>query len=389
MDRLTLSNLRIEIASTVLGGFGSGLIMPFLAVMALKYGGSALDTAIIAAAPVAANLFALLWARLTQRADRVRLIYLMQGLARLFILLMAFTTRSSILVLLTVLFFVMVSVAMPSYVGLMRTVYPEEKRASCMAYVRIAGGIAVVAGTYAGGNWLEGRFRLAVLIAFGLGVAAMAVFSRIREPKGAEGMREKAPVVPFREAMTAIRLDGAFQLLLLGVFVYEFSQLLPSSLFPIYQVEKLEMSLAQIGLLSMVMTMASLLFNQLWGEVIDRYSAVPVMLLSALLGALYPLVYWLSSHPLALICGTFAAGAAGAGMDLAWIAYISRLSGRHIPSYSGIYLTLVGVRGILAPLLGAIASKKIGLDAVLALSFSFTILSWIPFVLLFRWGKRR
>ncbi|MCL6615186.1 MAG: hypothetical protein K6U03_11355 [Firmicutes bacterium] len=89
------------------------------------------------------------------------------------------------------------------------------------------------------------------------------------------------------------------------------------------------------------------------------------------------------------ICGTFAAGAAGAGMDLAWIAYISRLSGRHIPSYSGIYLTLVGVRGILAPLLGAIASKKIGLDAVLALSFSFTILSWIPFVLLFRWGKRR
>ncbi|MBB6729833.1 MFS transporter [Cohnella zeiphila] len=386
MNQLALRNLRIEIVATVLGGLGSGMILPFLAIMALKFGGSAMDTALIAAAPMAANLLALLWGRLTQRADRVRLLYLFHGSARIFILLMAFTTQSSTLVLLTVLFFVMLSVAMPSYVGLMQAIYPEANRASYMAYVRISGGIAVVIGTYVGGHWLEERFRLAVLIAFGLGVAGMAVFSRIREPKAARQVQEEARAGTFRESMNALKMDGAFQLLLLGIFVFEFSQLLPSSLFPIYQTEKLGLSFSQIGLLSMVMTMASLLFNQVWGDVIDRYSAVPVMLLSALLGALYPLVYWLSSHPLAIICGTFAAGASGAGMDLAWIGYISRVSGRHIPSYSGIYLTMVGVRGILAPLIGAAMSKQIGMDAILAVSFSFTVLSWIPFVVLL--GRR-
>jgi MFS family permease len=385
MDQLTLRNLRIEIVATVLAGLGSGMIVPFLAIMALKYGGSAVDTALIAAAPMAANLLALLWGRLTQRADRVKLLYLFHGTARIFILLMAFTTQSSVLVLLTVLFFLMLSVAMPSYVGLMQAIYPEAKRATCMAYVRISGGIAIIAGTYFGGHWLEGRFQLAVLIAFGLGLAGMAVFSRIREPMDVVRIQQRADESGvFKESMSAIRLDGAFQLLLLGIFVFEFSQLLPSSLFPIYQMERLRLTFDQIGLLSIVMSVASLLFNQVWGSVIDRYSAIPVMLLSALLGALYPLVYWLSSYPLVIICGTFAAGASGAGMDLAWISYISRVSGRHISSYSGVYLTMVGVRGILAPLIGAALSKHIGMDAVLALSFSFTVLSWVPFLLLLR-----
>lgn len=367
----------------MLGGLGTGLIVPFLAVMAIKYGGDALDTAVIAAAPAAANLLALLWGRLTQNYDRVYLVSLFSGLARLFILFMAFTTQSSSLVLMTVMFFVMLSVTMPSYVSLMNTIYPDDKRASYMAYVRISGGLAIIAGTYVSGHWLESRFRLAVLIAFGLGVIGMAVFSRIREPLAGRDADEPDQA-DLKDAMTAFKLDGAFQLLLLGVFVYEFFQLLPSSLYPIYQIDRLGLSFQQIGLLSIVLTAASLLFNPVWGGVIDRHSTASVLLICALLGAVYPLVYWLIPYPLAIVCATFAAGAAGAGIDLAWIGYISRAAGRHISSYSGIYLTLVGVRGILAPLLGAIAAKEFGMDAVIGLAFSFSLLSLIPFLLLVR-----
>lgn len=373
-----MRNLTVEIVSTVLGGLGTGMILPFLAIMALKYGGDALDTAAIAAAPAAANLLALLWGRLTEKYDRVKLMSLFYGTARIFILFMAFTTQSTVLVLLTLLFYTMLSVAMPSYVGLMRTIYPEDKRASYMACVRIAGGIAVIVGTYAGGHWLEERFPLAVLIAFGLGVASMAVFSRIREPLASRRGDEQRQA-DWKDSMTAFKLDGAFQLLLLGVFVYEFFQLLPASVYPIYQLENLGLSLGQIGLLSIVMSAASLLFNPIWGDVIDRQSTASVLLICAALGALYPLVYWLIPSPLAIICASFASGAAGAGMDLAWIGYISRAAGRHISSYSGIYLTLVGVRGILAPILGAAAAKDFGMDAVMGLSFAFTLLSWIPF----------
>lgn len=382
--QLAVRNLGIEIVSTMLGGLGTGLILPFLAIMALKYGGNALDTAVIAAAPAAANLLALLWGRLTQNYDRVRLLSVFYGSARLFTLFMAFTTQSSVLVLSTVLFYFMLSVAMPSYVGLMRTIYPEDKRASYMAYVRISGGIAMIAGTYAGGEWLDGRFRLAVLIAFGLGVAGIAAFSRIREPGAGRGEEDEGGSADMKDSINAVKLDGAFQLLLLGAFIYEFFQLLPASVYPIFQLERLGLSFGQIGLLSIVMTAASLLFNPVWGDAIDRHSTASVLLLCAILGALYPLVYWLIPYPLAIICATFAVGAAGAGMDLAWIGFISRSAGRHISSYSGIYLTLVGVRGILAPLLGAVAAKKFGMDSVMGLSFAFTLLSWIPFMLLLK-----
>ncbi|CAM3883540.1 MFS transporter [Cohnella lubricantis] len=381
--QLALRNLRIEILSTMLGGLGTGMIVPFLAVMALKYGGDALDTAVIAAAPAAANLLALLWGRMTQNYDRVRLMSLLYGSARIFILFMAFTTQSSILVLLTVMFYVMLSIAMPSYVGLMRTIYPEAKRASYMAYVRISGGIAVMAGTYTGGHWLDGRFRLAVLISCGLGIAGMAVFSRIREPIAGREEDEQGGS-SLKDSVAAIKLDGAFQLLLLGVFIYEFVQLLPASIYPIFQLNHLGLSFGQIGLLSIVMTAAALLFNPIWGDIIDKRSSSSVLFICAMLGAFYPLVYWLVPHPFAIICASFAAGVAGAGMDLAWIGFISRTAGRHITSYSGVYLTLVGVRGILAPLLGAIAARRFGMDSVIALSFSFTLLSLIPFFLLIK-----
>jgi len=381
--QLAARNLRLEIVSTMLAGLGTGMIMPFLAVMALKYGGDAFDTAVIAAAPAAANLLALLWGRLTRNCNRVYLISFFSGMARLFILFMAFTTQSSVLVLLTLMFFVLLSVTMPSYVSLMHTIYPEDKRASYMAYVRISGGLAIIAGTYAGGHWLDGRFHLAVLIAFGLGVAGMAVFGRIREPLAGRRENETADS-GVKDFIAAFKMDGAFQLLLLGVFIYEFFQLLPASVYPIYQLERLGLSFGQIGLLGIVMTAASLLFNLIWGDVIDRQSIGSVLLICALLGALYPLVYWLIPYPLAIVCAAFAAGAAGAGMDLAWIGFISREAGRHISSYSGIYLTLVGLRGILAPIMGAAAAKHFGMDSVMGLSFSFALLSVVPFLLLLR-----
>ncbi|MCD9022914.1 MFS transporter [Cohnella silvisoli] len=380
-------NLRIDIAAAVVNGLFLGLVLPFLAVMALRFGGDAWDTAIIAAAPAAANLLAIVWGRLTQKADRVRLIFLFHGLARFMVLFMAFTVNSSVIVVLTLLFFVLQGVAMPAYVGLMRSIYPDSIRGKYMAYVRVSGGISTLAGIYAAGAWFEGHFRMAAILAFFLGIIGIVMFSRIREP-GLHSVRNTV-AVSWKDTFAALTNDRRFQLLLAGIFIYEFFFLLPSSAYPLYQVEKMHLTNGQIGLISMATTASALVFNPIWGRIIDRYSTMPVLLVSALTGAAMPFVYWIAPSMGLLVSGAFAAGIASAGMDLAWINYISRSAGKHITSFSGIYLTLVGVRGILAPLCGVITMRILGTSLLFGISFFMMLLSLIPFVLLQLTHSRR
>jgi MFS family permease len=379
-NRLSLRNLRIDICGAIFGGLYIGMVLPYLAVMALRYGGNAWDTAVIAIAPAAANLLAILWGRLTQKIDRVRLIFLFHGTARFMILFMAFTDRAAVLVLLAVLFFVIQGVAMPSYVGLMRSIYPEAKRGSYMSYVRISAGIATLAGTYITSTWFEDKFRTMIIIAFVLGCIGIIIFSRIRDPQS--GDLSSVPGISWRETFAAFTMDRKFQLLLLGVFIYEFFFLLPSSVYPLYQVENMRLTNGQIGVISMATTAASLFISPIWGKVIDRHSTMPVLLISAGMGAIMPFMYWFSPQLWMVICGAFTAGIAAAGMDLAWINYISRSAGKHITSFSGIYLTLVGVRGIAAPLMGVLAMNLLGINLLFGISFFMMLLSLVPFLLL-------
>lgn len=175
-------NWRIDIAAAVINSLCIGMIVPYLAVMALRFGGGPWHTAAIASAAAAANLLAIFWGKLTAGYGRVRLVFLFHGAARLALLPMAFVSDPLSLALLTLLFFALQGVATPAYVGLMRSIYPEGKRATYMSIVRVSAGLATLAGTYASGKWLADDFRTAALVGFVLGIVGICMFARIREP---------------------------------------------------------------------------------------------------------------------------------------------------------------------------------------------------------------
>ncbi|MFD2334471.1 MFS transporter [Cohnella sp. GCM10020058] len=374
-------NWRIDIAAAVVNSLCMGMIVPYLAVMALRFGGGAWHTAAIASAAAAANLLAIFWGKLTAGYGRVRLVFLFHGAARLALLPMAFVSDPLSLALLTLLFFALQGVATPAYVGLMRSIYPEGKRATYMSIVRVSAGLATLAGTYVSGKWLADDFRTAAIVGFVLGVVGICLFARIREP-AVEQEAAASGGARWAETISALRADRSFQLLLAGVFIYEFFMLLPASVYPIYQVGKMNLDNGQIGLISMATTAAALLFNPIWGHVIDKRTAIPVLSWCAAAGTLLPLAYWLLPGFWPAAAGAFAVGIASAGMDLAWMNYLSRTSGRYLSSFSGIYLSLVGFRGIAAPLIGAALAEEAGLPTVFALSFFAGWAALVPFLLL-------
>ncbi|MDI4648144.1 MFS transporter [Cohnella hashimotonis] len=375
-------NWRIDIAAAVVNSLCIGMIVPYLAVMALRFGGGAWHTAAIASAAAAANLLAIFWGKLTAGYGKVRLVFLFHGAARLALLPMAFVSDPLSLAALTLLFFALQGVATPAYVGLMRSIYPEGKRATYMSIVRVSAGLATLAGTYVSGKWLADDFRAAALIGFVLGVVGICMFARIREPESAQEEKAASGGARWTETLSALRADRSFQLLLAGVFIYEFFMLLPASVYPVYQVGKMNLDNGQIGLISMATTAAALLFNPIWGHVIDKRTAIPVLSWCAAAGTLLPLAYWLLPGFWPAAAGAFAMGIASAGMDLAWMNYLSRSSGRYLSSFSGIYLSLVGFRGIAAPLIGAALAERAGLPAVFALSFFAGWAALVPFLLL-------
>ncbi|WP_217593179.1 MFS transporter [Cohnella sp. GbtcB17] len=375
-------NWRIDIAAAVVNSLCIGMIVPYLAVMALRFGGGAWHTAAIASAAAAANLLAIFWGKLTAGYGKVRLVFLFHGAARLALLPMAFVSDPLSLAALTLLFFALQGVATPAYVGLMRSIYPEGKRATYMSIVRVSAGLATLAGTYVSGKWLAGDFRTAALVGFVLGVVGICMFARIREPESTQEEKASSGGARWTETLSALRADRSFQLLLAGVFIYEFFMLLPASVYPVYQVGKMNLDNGQIGLISMATTAAALLFNPIWGHVIDKRTAIPVLSWCAAAGTLLPLAYWLLPGFWPAAAGAFAAGIASAGMDLAWMNYLSRSSGRYLSSFSGIYLSLVGFRGIAAPLIGAALAERAGLPTVFALSFFAGWAALVPFLLL-------
>lgn len=375
-----IRSLRLDMAAAVLNGIFLGLVLPFLAATALRLGGNAWDVTIIAAVPASANTLAVAWGKMTQRYSRIRLIFAFQGTARLAILGLAFATNATMIVLLVGVFFILQSVAMPAYVGLMRGIYPEQVRGRYMSYVRVLGGVATLLGTYAAGAWFDGHFRVAAFVGFVLGAIGIAVFAMIREPDRQKEEEPEEAVKGWRTTMSVVRHNRKFVLLLIGVFVYEFFYLLPTPAYPVYQVDVVHYTNRDIGILSMAATLAALLFNPLWGKIIDRYSTMPVLLISALAGALLPLSYWYPPNEIVLLAGSFAAGMAASGMDLAWINYLSRTAGKHLSSFSGIYLSLVGVRGVVAPLVGAALLKVTGMHALFAISGVMLLFSLLPFL---------
>ena len=284
---------------------------------------------------------------------------------------------TSLLVIFTI-FWLLEMWPSPSYVQTIQAIYPIEQRGRILAAVR-AGLVAISVVLTPLAGWVLDHFGYRVLLPLaglsGIG-SSLIFFSLMRKIPDAriEPTRKSIP------ALEILKSDRPMRFYLIGLLLFGLGLLISSPLFPIIQVDRLNLSYSAIGLLGFVQSLFWFLGYLFGGHVVDRLGGFRSLQIVFALNALAIVPYIWATEGWMLLPSFIATGLVTAGADLTILYTISQLAGpEKTPDYAALNSIVAGLRGLLGPLFGTyLVSIGWQYAGVLALSACLTLLgAWI------------
>jgi MFS family permease len=359
---------QLDALSGIIGGAYVGGILPFLGVIARKeLQAGPMLLAVMSAAPFLGFLASIYWAKRAERVSRVKLVADLALVARGFLLLLAYAASAPIFVLLTTAALIIPGFGSPAYASIMQAVYPEAWRGRLVSLVRIGITLSSMLVAAAVGLLLEHwSFRLLFPMLSAISMIGLLVFRRIQEPP-----REAAPAAAPADKISLrvwLRQNPGFARFTLGFFLFGWGNLIYMPAVPILQVDVLKITPQWVGLLATIATFFSGISYYYWGKLVDRRGAISCTLLACagwlmvVVGYIFvPNLGWLI--PVAVVTGF-----AGAAQELAMLnGMLYFCKDRNLERYTGVHYTLLGIRGLGAPLLGGWLIGKMPLRGLFVL----------------------
>lgn len=343
-----------DAASGMLGAVMMGLTGPFVGVIARKtLHASAFEVAVLSMAPVAGNLFSLIWANMMEGRRKMPFAVWSWVVSRGLFACVLFATTSLTFVLIVAAINFIASIASPAYSALMKEVYPDGERARIMGYARVCTIAVYVVATAAAAPLVAGfNYRYAFPVAGLFGVASTFVFSRIHSTE--EHGDPSVPVGKFiHSGIMILRDDPGFRWFCGGIFIFGFANFMAQPIYTIYQV-RIGVDTSWAGIYSIVSALVMTVAYFHWGGYIDKKRPEAVVALQAGCWAMIPLLYCLASRPWMLVPVTVVSGIVGAGAELSYFVGVLHFAPKErITQYQAVFLSLMGIRGIVAPFVGA------------------------------------
>jgi len=198
-----------------------------------------------------------------------------------------------------------------------------------------------------------------------------------------------ALIAPFREARDTFRGDRAFLWYEMNFQIYGIAYMMLIPTVPLFFANELQLSYQSISTARVVIGSVGIaLLGPAAGRLMDRIHPARLCALSFGWVALYPVSLALGARVDSLAPQTaayiaFAVYSVGmAGVNLGWnvgsIAFAPEGRGGH---YQGIHVTMVGIRGVLGPLLGFTVLRLLGYQEVFVVAAVFflaaSVSSWL------------
>jgi len=233
-----------------------------------------------------------------------------------------------------------------------------------MGYVRVCTTLILIAAVFIAGPLLERvSYRVVFPIAAFIGLGASFVFRTLKTAEPNPSEKQAAPEF-LLNTLKILKDDKPFRWFSLAVFTAGFGNLLVVPLFPIFQVDVLHITTSQVSVLANTSAIMTTMAYFYWGPYVDRRTplrgaAIGVLLFSAMpltyaLVASFPNLLPLASRWLLLLPAMAIVGVASAALDLSYFNSLLRFSPPdRVSHYQAVHMSLLGVRGVTAPLLGA------------------------------------
>ncbi|MFO8144853.1 MAG: MFS transporter [Candidatus Syntrophosphaera sp.] len=338
-----------------------------------------------------ANFFSVWWARVFERSSHKQRYFLLAGILGRLTMVYAIwlTTMNEFLVVMGLLF-ASNSLIMPAQNRIYQRNIHYKHRSNLYGFTLSLGIAVSLVVTFLGGRFLDQNetiFRWLLVFTGICGFAAAAALSliRIQEPI-VEKVRprlklKQALLSPIYGTFRLLRDNRAFACFERSFFIYGMGFIMVQPVIPIYLVDKLQLSYTTNFLAKgIVSQIGLLLLSPVIGKLHDRMHPFRFMATAFGLLMLFPTLFVVSSlwqgdsiaPVLIVFLAYFAFGIAMAGVNISWNMGSIFFAGKEDASiYQSVHITLTGVRGLFAPVLGFSLLKIFSLTSVFVVSACF------------------
>ncbi len=368
-----------------------------------------LAVAVLQGAPALANVVSFLWAALGHGRNKIRLIAALQILMTLLVGMIALAPRSGAGLGLLVIGTVGARMAWAGVVTLRSTVwranYPRHARATLAGKLATVQAILMAGTAYAIGqamNFNPEAFRVVYPVAAGIGFIGALAYSGMRmrghralikaEQDGADSTISLVNPLQWRAILLS---DHKFRRYMTCMFVFGAGNLMVGA--PLILMLKDRFHFSESTSVAIMTTIPLLLMPlsiPLWSRLLDRVHILQFRAIHSwafVTSTTTVLIAALTMQPWLLFLGASLKGLAFGGGVLAWnLGHHDFAPVEKASQYMGVHVTLTGIRGLLAPVIGVSLYEtfewlKPGAGAwVFAICLALTVIGAVWFVLMRR-----
>lgn len=307
----------------------------------------------LASAPALGYVFATIWARQMEGRAKLPFVYWTWLVARGLFMLSPFVRSREQFVLLVCATPVIFSVSSPAYTAVMKDIYPDELRGRLMSVVRIVLNIVTLATALVAGRLMDAGagWRAVFLVGGAFGALSAWTFSRIPVHAVPESERDSVSTLEFlRDTLDILRRNPGYRWFTASVFVYGFGNIVATTLYPIYQVDRFAITNTEVANLQNVAAAATIAGFFFWGPFMDRKGPLVTVLIAIGVVCTMPITYAFAPRVEYLRLAAAAGGIAMSAIELGYLntTLLFAEPGR-AAQYQALHSSFFGIRGSIAP----------------------------------------
>jgi MFS family permease len=341
-------NVTLDLISLVGVGITASVVISLLPGISRHAGLDPVGIALLGSAPFVANLLGLFAGRLGPRSPRGMTMFRAGG--ALLLVVMAFLPIPVVMAALATGYWITLSFSNPLQQRMWGAMYPPADRGRLIGMVSTGKSAAAGTAVLIGGI-LADRIGGMAVIAFAGAVGALCATAatRIQAP-----LADDARTFSARESWAAFRNRPALRQVAAAQTFYGAGLIAAGPLYALVQVDRLSMSVAEIGILGILGSVSCTIACLVLGPRIDRRGAIPVMRIGAVLGLVSLLLYSIAPAVTYLWLASVIVGVANAATDMG----IANVIAEQVPqsergaAVAG-FNALTGARGMFAPFVAA------------------------------------